>query len=329
MSAEGPLAEDMKRALFLYRSEGRYLDYQDLDEAVEGVVRDLGATVEDFLAGRINFATVKYRMDNAAPATQSEFPPREVLQALSELSLGVDVDDLASAMRSLVPAPEDLGEAKGAFLDAEAFLERQARNGHIKASAGLLDRTCQMLQCLWHAQQPGGWPPPLPALRRLLRARGMTTGAETVEDAVTVLLEAAALSEALGTGHRTVDHVAEVLLEGTELPPTEVCVERSLERARALRAEGDLDASLLWFDTALVLAPGTREAVEAKIEIYEAKGMVMMAVAEAEALVDAHPRSLSAHRRLLALYKGKKMVKDYNREVRRFKDLMLPGQLVK
>jgi hypothetical protein len=48
----------------------------------------------------------------------------------------------------------------------------------------------------------------------------------------------------------------------------------------------------------------------------------MAAIGEMEALVEMEPRNLPAHRKLIALYKARKMVHEHNIEVRRFKAVM-------
>ena len=84
------------------------------------------------------------------------------------------------------------------------------------------------------------------------------------------------------------------------------------------------DVAIEWWHLALSFAPQEREAMEGLISSYLGKGLHMMAVAEAEALVEAFPRDQKPHRQLLALYKGRRMVEDYNQEVLRYRALMRP-----
>lgn len=321
MGSEQNLADRVRRALYRHRTEGGDLDHADEDEAVGAARREMGATMAQFLRGEVNFGTVKYRLDGAFERTGYAFPPREVIEALSELVLSVDVDDLAPAMRALGAMPEDLSEAKGRLLDAEEFVHREASKGRVKAA--MLERLAGVLLCLWHLQAPRGWPLRYPALLERLRREGLVGREDAVGDAVDYAAAVLSLAEAAGTDPAVLPRLLPLLDE--ELPTAEECLAGSREEGRRALQEGRWDAALGWWELASAFAPGDREALDGKTLAYQGKGLIMMAIAEAEALVELYPRDLAAHRRLLALYKGRRMVKDYNVEVRRFKALMLPG----
>jgi len=321
MSPEDELAGRLRRALYAHKAEGGDLDHEDEDAAVEAARRELGATMSDFLDGAVNFNTVKYRLDGAFSTTSGAFPTREVVEALSELVLSVDVDDLTPAMRSLGRAPEDLPEAKGRLLDAEEFVHREASKGTLKAA--YLDRLMAVLLCLWHLQAPGEWPLRYPALLDRLRREGLVGRTDPVDDTIDYAAAALRLAEATGADAAVLPRLLP-LLDG-ELPPDAECVDGSRARAREAVGAGWWDGALGWWGLVLAFDPLDREALEGRIAAYEGKGLHMMAVAEAEALVELLPRDLAAHRLLLALYKGRGMIRDYNAEVRRFKALMLPG----
>ena len=65
MSSEEALADRLRRALYVYKAEERELDHADEDELVEEALQELEDTMDQFLEGEINFATVKYRLDDA------------------------------------------------------------------------------------------------------------------------------------------------------------------------------------------------------------------------------------------------------------------------
>lgn len=320
MSSEEALADRLRRALYVYKAEERELDHADEDELVEEALQELEDTMDQFLEGEINFATVKYRLDDAFVRTGYAFPPREVIDILRTIVLSVDVDDLIPAMRKLGRMPEDLSDAKGALLDAEEFIQQEGMKGTMDRS--LLEPLTGLLLCLWHLQAPSVWPVRHPALLDLFRRCSLVGNRDPVDNTVDYLLVVLSISEASGALSSILPRLIPLLEE--ELPPAEQCLSECLERARTAMWAKEWDVAIEWWDLALSFAPHEREAMEGLISSYLGKGLHMMAVAEAEALVEAFPRDQKAHRQLLALYKGRRMVEDYNQEVLRYRALMRP-----
>lgn len=318
MSSEEALADRFRRALYVHMAEGRDLDHIDEDEKVKASLAHLGRTMAEFLDGRINLATVKYRMDNTFVETECSFPPREVEDAFREAVLSIDVDDIGPAMRELGAMPEDLTDAKGRLLDAEEFIHRQSSRGSVDRSfAGPFS---MLLMCLWHIQAPGMWPLRYGPLMELLQREGLIGRGDPAQDLVDYMAGVLSLAESTGGRHADLERLLP-LLDG-ELPAEDDCVAGSIAGGNASLEAQEWDRALRWFDLALAFRPQSAEAMYGRIAAYEGKELYMMAVAEAEVLVELLPEDLKAHRRLLALYKGRKMVPDHNREVRRFKAIV-------
>jgi len=231
MSSEEALADRLRRALYLFRSEGRDLDHEDEDELVRESLPGLRATVLDFLDGKINLGTVKYRLDDVFVRTSGAFPPREVGEALSEIMLAMDIDDLSPVVRTLGAMPEDLSEAKGRMLDAEGFIQREADRGAVRRTG--LDSFAGLLLCLWHVQAPGMWPLLHPGLMELLRKEGLVGRGDPPGDLVDYIAAYLSLSEA--TSASAVHLPRTVPLLADPLPSEDECIEGSKERARARR----------------------------------------------------------------------------------------------
>lgn len=318
MSSEEALADRFRRTLYVHLAEGGHLDHEDDDRAISDSLSHLGRAMAEFLSGRINLATLKYRMDNAFVETGCSFPPREAVDAMREAVLSIDVDEISPALSELGSMPEDITDAKGRLLDAERFIERQASRGSVERSFG--DSFSALLMCLWHLQAPGMWPMRHGPLMKVLQNEGLVGRGDPPQDLVDLIIAVRHLEEATGAGRYDLGRLLPLLDD--ELPPEEDCIRGSAERIKALVEEGGWDLALRWCDLLLAFRPQSTEALYGRIAAYEGKGLHMMAMAEAEDLVELLPEDLTAHRRLLALYKEKRMVPDYNREVRRFKAIM-------
>ena len=243
--------------------------------------------------------------------------------ALSDLALGVPIDDLEPALRRAAALPEGPGEAKGALMDLEDFIQSEVSRGHLERSQARPERWPELMAALWHIQEPAGWPLfSAPALG-YLRKRGKVAPQEPAHDYAEYAGFMRRLSERTGADMLSLEHLLSGLEGGEiEVPESEELFRRSLERAAELEEEGMTDRALAMYERALSLRPRTPEALRRKAEIYEGKGLSMAAIGEMEALVEIEPRDLPAHRKLILLYRAQKMVREHNIEVRRFKALM-------
>ena len=310
-------------AYYTYLDSWKAADRADEDEATERAVGSLQDTVSGFLERQHNFGTLKYRMDNASTESGSIFPPRSVSSALSDLALGVPIDDLEPAMRRATSLPEGPGEAKGALMDLEDFVESQVSRGNLERSQARPERWPELMASLWHIQEPTGWPLYSAPALDYLRKRGKVAPLEPAHDYAEYAGFMRWLSEQIGGDMLSLEHLLSALEEGEiEVPESEGCFRRSMERAAELEREGMADRALAMYERALSLRPRTPEALRRKAAIYEGRGLIMAAIGEMEALVEIEPRDLPAHRKLILLYKGQKMVREHNIEVRRFKALM-------
>jgi tetratricopeptide (TPR) repeat protein len=307
-------------AYYAYLDSERAADLADDDEATEQAVRALQDTVSGFLEGQHNFGTLKYRMDNASAESGSVFPPRSVSLALSDLALGVPIDDLEPALRRATQLPEGPGEAKGTLMDLEDFIQDEVSRGDLERSQARPERWPELMAALWHIQEPTGWPLFSATAMRYLSRRGEVAPIEPAHDYAEYAGFMRRLSEQTGADLVSLEHLLSGLEKGEiEVPGPEECFRGSLERGRELEAEGLVDRALAMYERALSLRPRTPEALRRKADIYEGKGLIMAAIGEMEALVEIEPEDLPAHRKLILLYKGQHMVREHNIEVRRFK----------
>lgn len=318
MSSEEVLTDRFRRALYVHLAKGGHLDHEDEDRMASESLTRLGRAMAEFLGGKINLATLKYRMDNAFVETECSFPPREAVDAMREAVLGIDVDVISPALAELGSMPEDLPAAKGQLLDAEEFVACQASKGSVDRS--FVDSFSALLMFLWHLQAPGMWPMLNDSLMKRLQSEGLVGRGDPPQDLTDHIAVVRRLEEATGAGRYDLGRLVPLLDDN--LPSEEDCVRDSVERIKALVEEGRWDLVLRWCDLLLAFRPRSKEALYGRMAAYEGKGLHMMAVAEAETLVELLPEDLAAHRRLLALYKEKRMVPDHNREVRRFKAIM-------
>ncbi|WP_147654246.1 hypothetical protein [Methanomassiliicoccus luminyensis] len=317
----------LRCAYFVFVSTGLRDDHAEERSAWTSAAEELRETVSDFLERKVNFGTVKYRMDQAGTGDSFAFPSRAVSQAMSDLALGVSVDDLEPALRRAFELPEDLGEAKGRLLDFEAFAEDQVERGDLKRPQARPERWPELLSTVWHIQDPAGWPAASSAASRFLIENDLVEPLEPAQDYADLAAVMRDLSDALDLDLPTLDILFASVLSGElEMPENGDCFEATMRWAGSLDLAGQADAAIEAYEIALSIRPGTARALERKAELYQAKGLVMLAIGEAEALVELGPRDLHHHRRLLALYHQQKMVREYNIEVRRYKTLMASKQ---
>jgi tetratricopeptide (TPR) repeat protein len=313
----------LRCALFAYLDQGCAERFMDEDEARASACEQLAETVEGFVLGRLNFGTLKYRLDNASAAHGYLFPPPSVTAVLSDLALGVPIDDLEPAMRAAARLPEDLGAAKGALLDLQDFLERTISRGFLKRGQVEGGRWIAMPVMLWHIQDRS-WPPGDRSARSYLIEREGISALEPAQDYVEYASAVREMADAAGAEPVTMEHLLSCLKAGAvEVPSSAECFDASMEAARAFEGEGLADQAIERYERALALRPDTPIALRKKAELYEKKGLIMAAIAELEALIELEPKNLADHQKLLALYKSRKMIREYNAEVRRFKALML------
>jgi tetratricopeptide (TPR) repeat protein len=310
-------------AYYSYLDSWKAADLADEDRAIERAVEVLQDTVSGFLEHQHNFGTLKYRLDNTSTESGSVFPSRSVSSALSDLALGVPIDDLEPALRRATRLPEGPGEAKGTLMDLEDFVEGQVSRGNLERSQARPERWPELMATLWHIQEPTGWPLISAPALSYLRKRGEIAPLEPAHDYAEYAGFMRQLSERTGGDMLSLEHMLSSLEEGElEVPDAEDCFRGSLEQAGKREAKGEADQALTMYERALSIHPRTPEALRCKATIYESKGLSMATIGEMEALVEIEPRDLPAHRKLILLYKGQKMVREHNIEVRRFKALM-------
>ncbi|MGE5379277.1 MAG: tetratricopeptide repeat protein [Candidatus Saccharibacteria bacterium] len=310
-------------AYYAYLDSDQALDRADEENARAKAVEALADTVEGFLEGRLNFGTLKYRMDNASAESGSVFPPRSVCSVLSDLALGVPVDDLEAALRRAARLPEDLGEAKGALMDLEEAMEREVSKGHLKKAQARPERWAEVLACLWHIQDPQEWPFLDTAAMRYLREKGEVDPTDPIQGYAEYAGCLKRLTDRTGGDMSLLARLLAALGSGElQVPGAEECFERTMAGAREMDRAGQGDRALELYERALTLRPRTPEALMRKAALYEAKGLIMAAIGEMETLVEIAPNDLPAHRALITLYKSQKMVREHNIEVRRFRAVM-------
>ncbi len=304
-------------AYYQYLDGDRRWDLADEDDARERARTSLQDTVAEFVEGKWNLGTLKYRMDEASADSVHVFPPRSISATLQDLALSVPLDDLEPALRRAAALPADPGDAKGALMDLEEFMDREVSRGHLPRSQARAERWVELAACLWHIQDPLSWPPYSPAGGRCLRLRGETDTDDYGEYASAMRR----LADVTGASMVELEHLLTVLDEGLVVPSMESCSSDHQGRADAAFAEGRTDEALELYERILALKPRTPSALMHKAELYESKGLIMAAIGEMESLVELEPLDLAAHRKLLALYKANKMIREHNIEVRRYKAL--------
>jgi hypothetical protein len=217
-------------AYYGYLDSGRPEDLADEDAARERAVAALQDTVSGFLDGHLNFGTLKYRMDQASTENGWVFPTRSVSSILSDLALGVDVDDLEPALRRASALPEGPGEAKGQLMDFEEFIESEATKGGLKRPQARPERWPELMATLWHIQEPIGWPLIVPAALGYLRKRGEIEPLEPAHDYAEYAAFMRRLAEATGAGMASLEHLLSGLDEGASMSRARTCASNGASR---------------------------------------------------------------------------------------------------
>jgi tetratricopeptide (TPR) repeat protein len=307
-------------AYFAYLDSEQALERADDDEARRGAVASLQDTVKGFLEGKWNFGTLKYRMDGASAESGYVFPPRSVSSTLSDLALGVPLDDLEPALRRAGELPDDPGAAKGSIMDLEDAMERAVSSGNLKRAKAGPERWPELAACLWHIQDPLSWPLVNNAAITFLRSRGEVSTMGPVHDYAEYAAAMLRLSDATGADMTGLEHLLELLDRGElDVPDAASCMARDLRRAEECASAGMTDEALSRYERVLSLEPRTPEALRRKAELYQSRGLTMAAIGELEALVEIEPEGREGHRMLVALYRSQNMVREHNIEVRRWK----------
>lgn len=306
-------------AYYQYRDSSMRWDHADDDEARDHAVAALQETVKEFVEGKWNLGTLKYRMDEASQASNFIFPGKNVSAILQDLAMGVPLEVLEPALRRAASLPGSPGEAKGALMDLEELVEREVSRGHLSRSHARGHRWAELLATLWYIQDPLSWPLASVVGMRCLRRQGEMDSEGDYAEYASVMQR---LSNSLGAGMMDTEHLLASLEDGDlHIPEAEECLQDYLRRAEDSAASGLTEEALELFERVLTLEPRTPMAMMRKAELYEGKGLLMAAIGEMETLVEMEPLDLKAHRKLLSLYKAQGMIHEHNVEVRRFKAL--------
>jgi tetratricopeptide (TPR) repeat protein len=315
-------AEWWRCAYFAYQDSEQALDRMDEDEARMRSASFLRDTVVGFLEGKWNFGTLKYRMDLASAESGHLFPPRTVSSTLSDLALGVPLDDLERGLRRAAGLPDGPGTAKGALMDFEELMERAVASGDLERSKAGPERWPVLMACLWHIQDPLSWPLVSEKAMAYLRSRGEISDLEPGHDYAEYSAVLLRLSEITGADMTSLEHLLEVLEgEQIEVPDADTCLRENMRLAGECASEGRTDEALARYERALSLDPRLPLALGRKAELYESMGLIMAAIGELEVLVEMEPQDREGHRKLVALYRSQNMVREHNIEVRRWKAL--------
>lgn len=310
-------------AYYAYLDSGLPGDNADYDEIKDRSISSLQDTVSEFIQGKWNFGTLKYRMDAAAVESDYLFPDRSIAITLSDLALGVPLDVLESSLRVAAIPPEDPGEAKGTLMDWEELMERAVQQGHLPHSQARSERWPPLLACLWHIQDPLTWPLVNDIATAYLRTQGEIGTVEPAHDYAEYASIMRRLSAWTGSGMTELEHLIVSLAENAlSVPEAKDSFQDFMQRAQESSAQGLVEEALTLFERALCLRPATPEALRGKTALYVGKGLNMAAIGELEALVEIDPQNRADHRQLLTLYKNQNMAREYNIEVRRFKVLL-------
>jgi tetratricopeptide (TPR) repeat protein len=277
--------------------------------------------VDGFLEGRWNFGTLKYRMDQASAESGYAFPPRSVCSTLSDLALGVPLDDLEPGLRRAAELPEDPGAAKGSLMDLEEMIEGAVSAGDLERSKARPERWPELAACIWQVQDPWSWPLVSGGAMNFLRRRGEVSDLDPAHDYAEYTAAMRRLSEMTGADMPALEQLLEALEAGLEVPGLEACLNENMGRAEECAADGRTDEALDRFERVLSLRPRTLDALRRKAELYELKGLTMAAIGELESLMEAEPGDREGHRKLVALYRARNMVREHNLEVRRWRAL--------
>lgn len=271
---------------------------------------ELRSTISKFIDKKVNFATVKFRLDNSEDESYP-VPSQEVIVSMSRLVLNLDLDELEVQLRTLMELPESLNDAKGKLLDFEEYLGNYASNAGAWA---------ELAACFWHLQAPEEWPVVNSASMTYLQKNGEIGRGDDVQNCIECILAMNKLSDETGIGSAALATLMYALMNEVIEPSEDDISSELLDYAKTCDAAGDLESALMIYEILLHIKPDINIMIR-KSEIYESQGLIMAAIGEAESAVELKPESMKCHKRLLSLYKDKKMVKEFNAEVKRYEPI--------
>lgn len=271
---------------------------------------ELRSTISKFIEGKVNFATVKFKLNNP----DDEYypvPTEDAAEAMSWLVLNLDLNKLEVQLRVLMELPEDLSDAKGKLLDFEEYLG----NDTVKAGAW-----AELAACFWHLQAPEEWPAVTSACITYLQSKNEIDRGDQIQSCVEAIASMRRLSETTGITSAALATLMHALTNEVFTVTEEGLTKELQEYAETCVAAGDLDLALKLYEILLHIQLDA-ELMLKKSELYEAQDLLMAAIGEAESAVELKPESMKCHKRLLSLYKKKKMVREFNAEVKRYEPI--------
>ena len=271
---------------------------------------ELRSTISKFIDKKVNFATVKFKLDNSEDESYPG-PSQDASASMSWLVLNLDLDKLEIQMRTLMELPEDLNDAKGKLLDFEDYL------GSYTSNAGSWP---ELAACFWHLQAPEEWPVVNSYSMKYLQKNGEIGRGDNVQNCIECIMTMNRLSDETGISSAALATLMYAILNDIFEPSEEDISGELLDYAETCDAAGDLESALMLYEILLHVEPKSDLMIR-KSEIYESKGLIMAAIGEAESAVELNPESMKCHKRLLSLYKSKKMVKEFNAEVKRYEPI--------
>ncbi len=204
----------MRCAYYEYLNNGTYEEFEHMDISRTKAVDELAPTVIDFVEGKINLATLKYRSDDLSSKTAMLFPDREFSQHLRELVLGLPVEVVEPALRKAFQLPDDDKEAKGKMLEFSYFLDDMISQKKTKEENMNIPHVPELLSTMWHSQDPNVWPLVLPSTRHFLKEDGTLETYEPIADYFDYRTGVRLFSEEADVPAYQLDHVCHLLLNG-------------------------------------------------------------------------------------------------------------------
>ena len=271
---------------------------------------ELRSTISKFIDKKVNFATVKFKLDNLEDESYP-VPSQEATASMSKLVLNLDLDELEVQLRTLMELPEDMNDAKGKLLDFEEYL------GNYASNAGSWP---ELAACFWHLQAPEEWPVVNSSSIRYLQKNGEVGRGDGVQNCIECIMAMNRLSDETGISSAALATLMYALTNEVLEPSEGDISDELLDYAKTCDEAGDLESALMLYEILLHLKPDS-DLMMRKSEIYESQGLIMAAIGEAESAVELKPESMKCHKRLLLLYKSKKMVKEFNAEVKRYEPI--------
>lgn len=266
-----------------------------------------------FIEKKVNFATVKFKLDNLEDEIYP-VPAYNALNAMRWMVLNLNLDDLEPKLRTLMDAPADLNDAKGKLLDFEEYLRVKSKKTKPNGN------WAELAACFWHIQAPEEWPAVNHSCITYLQKTGQMEKGDSIQECIECIMAMRRLSEEIGISSPILATLMYAILNDIIEPSKEDMSRELLDYAKVCDSAGDLDLALQIYEVLIHISPSVDIYIR-KSEIYEAKGLMMAAIGEAESAVEAKPESLKCHKRLIGLYKQKKMVKEFNAEVKRFEPI--------